>query len=35
MTTAWRSSAMAAVELAPDAVDRIKRYDAKIEEQKQ
>jgi len=26
---------MAAAELAQDAVDRIKRYDAKIEEEKQ
>jgi len=26
---------MAAVELAQDAVDRVKRYDAKIEEEKQ
>jgi len=26
---------MATVELAQDAVDRIKRYDAKIEEEKQ
>jgi hypothetical protein len=34
MTTAWRSSAMAAVELAQDALD-IERYAAKIEEEKQ
>jgi galactokinase/mevalonate kinase-like predicted kinase len=34
MTTAWRSSAMAAVELAQDALD-IERHDAKIEEEKQ